>query len=87
MDGFKKWLLTQESYGTLGGVEPPKQDPGGLSSDDTRKGRGSALDVSRHPELDKEPPQFNGSPTKKSSKFVKDRENDVLKFVRKYLKK
>lgn len=83
MDGFKKWLSSNESYGTLGGIEPPKQDPGGLSPADIRKGRGSALNVSRHPELDREPPTTALSPTNKRSRFVRDREYDLFKMQKK----
>ncbi len=83
MGGFKNWLLTQESYGTLGGLEPPKQAPGGLSIQDIRNGRGSALNVSRNPELDKEPPNSHSSPTNKRTKFVRDREYDVFKMQKK----
>ena len=81
MDGFKKWFL--ESYGSNGGLEPPKQDPGGLSPADIRKGRGSALNISRHPELDKEPPISGNSPTNRSSRYVRNRMDDLLKMQKK----
>jgi len=68
MLSFKKWL---EAYGTLGGLAPPLQAPGGLSRQDMYKGRGSALDVSRNPELDAEPPITQDSPTGRQTRWGK----------------
>jgi len=80
MEGFKKWLLKQESYGTSGGLSPPAESPGGLSASDIRKGFGSALGVSRTPKLDDEPPNNVKTPTRKSSRYVKEREADIFKM-------
>lgn len=74
---FKKWL-NQESYGSNGGLTPPKQAPSGLTPNDIRKGLGSSLGVSKSPIQDADPPINSLSPTRKNSKYVKEREKTVI---------
>ena len=69
MLSFKTYFF--EVAGTLGGLAPDLQAPGGLSQQDIRKGRGSALDISRNPELDAEPPITQDSPTSHKTKYGK----------------